>query len=236
MKLQRESQHRTRLSERKEVRLRPRLLHAAAGQGQSSVSTKKWDYNYGRVVLKQQLDKDRVLRRQGSTVTAFSRRTRTQGATSARTHDYGHDAFKKAAEQGQGSASTRKFELLQAVTGLQGKGRSDNGPTSSSSRDKADAHMYDSIGVSCGSSLLDVSVRVCIYAVTVHMAHLFEWAWRFCSHVGNSLVVSLSQPLEEYALGLRMFICNALLSVRLHIQLCGIFLTWFCQKGETTFP
>ena len=74
------------------------------------MSTKKWDYNYGRVVLKQQLDKDRVLRRQGSTVTAFSRRTRTQGATSARTHDYGHDAFKKQpnkdkAQRAQGSSN-----------------------------------------------------------------------------------------------------------------------------------
>ena len=193
------------------LQLRPRRLETAAGQGQGPAKTRQYGYGF------QQADKD----------------TRCNERKDARLRPR---RLQKAAEQGQGSASTRKFELLQAVTGLQGKGRSDNDPTSSSSRDKADAHMYDSIGVSCGSSLLDVSVRVCIYAVTVHMAHLFEWAWRFCSHVGNSLVVSLSQPLEEYALGLRMFICNALLSVRLHIQLCRLFLKWFCPKGAATFP
>ena len=77
--------------------------------------------------------------------------------------------------------SAGKFEVLQAVVGRQGKGRSDKPEVFKQPHDKADAHMNHSICVSSGSSLLDVSVRVCIYAVTVHMAHVFELAWRLCS-------------------------------------------------------
>ena len=158
-----------------------------------------------------------------------------QGATRARKHDcyyyYQQDKDKVQREQ-QGSTTT------DATASRQWPGdRAKAGVTTARSLQAAGRQSRCS-----HVRRLYIYIHICIY-IYIYVCELWKqcarpecvcvytqslYTWLMClsghgafavRHVGNSLVVSLSQPLEEYALG--SDVRNALLSGRLNIRLPG---------------